>query len=197
MTKKQVKICVSGAAGGKCIIEAKKKALEIGAAIAKQGAVLVTGATTGIPYIAARGCKKAGGAVIGFSPAATIKEHVKKFRLPTDNIDLIVYTGFGYTGRNLLLTRASDAVVMVCGRIGTLNEFTIAFEDKKIVGILVGSGGITNEIPRILRLAKRGESQVIFDASPDRLIKKVIAAVHKKLNDGLFDNFKPRKKGQY
>lgn len=195
--KQHYKICVSGAAAGKCIISARQKALEVGRAIARQGAILVTGATTGIPHFAAVGCKQARGTVIGFSPAATVKEHTKKFRLPLDSVDVIVYTGFGYAGRNLILTRASDAVILVCGRIGTLNEFTIAFEDKKPVGILVKSGGITNEIPRILRIAKRGMSKIIYDDNPERLVRKVLAAVREDYKNGKYRRVKKRKKGTY
>lgn len=190
-----IKICVSGAAAGSCTIDAKDKADAVGQAIAAEGAILVTGATTGIPSIAAQGAKKAGGLSVGMSPASTLQEHVNKYRLPTDNFDFIIYTGSGYAGRNLLLTRSSDAVIIVCGRIGTLNEFTIAFEDKKIIGVLVGSGGITNELPRILNTAQRGTGGIIYDTDPKRLIKRVVAAVMKKYKkDGLK---KVREKGTF
>ncbi|MBU6447376.1 hypothetical protein KGQ24_00855, partial [Patescibacteria group bacterium] len=97
----------------------------------------------------------------------------------TSNMDIIIYTGFDYSGRNLLLTRSSDAVIEICGRVGTLNEFTIAFEDKKPVGVLLGTGGAVEEIPHILKVAKRGHKNVIYDTDPKRLIKKVLAAVRK------------------
>jgi len=83
--------------------------------------------------------------VIGFSPAASEKAHVKSYRLPTDFHDVIVYTGFNYSGRNLILTRSSDAVIIICGRMGTLNEFSIAFEDNKPIGVLTGSGGTADK----------------------------------------------------
>jgi uncharacterized protein (TIGR00725 family) len=180
------KICISGAAAGPCFEAAKELAYEVGREVARQGAILVTGATTGVPHEAARGAHEAGGMVIGFSPAATLKEHVKKYRLPTDSTEAIVFTGFGYAGRNLLLTRSSDAVILVCGRIGTLNEFTIAFEDKKIIGILAASGGMSDELPHILRVARRGAKNVIFDPHPHSLVKKVLAAIAKnRQNDGV------------
>lgn len=176
------KICVSGAAAGECTRSAKEYALAVGRAIARAGAVLLTGATTGIPELAARGAKEAGGVVIGFSPAATRKEHLKKYRLPLENMDVVVYTGFHYAGRNLLLTRASDAVVVVCGRIGTLNEFTIAFEDKKLIGVLKGSGGITDEIPDILEIARR-KGSIIYDGDPRHLIERLVAELrHERKN---------------
>ena len=45
----QYKICVSGAAAGETVEADKEKAYEVGRQIALQGAVLLTGATTGIP----------------------------------------------------------------------------------------------------------------------------------------------------
>ena len=132
----KLKICVSGAADtGHCAKDALEKAKEIGREIVRHNSVLVTGATHGAPYWAAIGAKEEGGFSIGLSPAASFAAHTKTYRLPTDYFDIIVYTGFEYSGRNLLLTRSSDAIVVVCGRMGTLNEFTIAFEEHKPIRI--------------------------------------------------------------
>ena len=117
---------------------------------------------------------------IGFSPAATKREHLHTYRLPTHNMDLIIYTGADYSGRNLLLTRSADAVIVICGRVGTLNEFTIAFEDKKPIGVLLGTGGSSDEIPHILRVSKRGKKDIIFDTDPTQLVKKIINLLKKK-----------------
>ncbi|MFH1246440.1 MAG: LOG family protein [Candidatus Liptonbacteria bacterium] len=169
------KIAVSGAAvTSHCSRDALEKAEEVGREIAKANCVLVTGATTGVPYWAAKGAKEAGGMVIGISPAATRIHHVKTYHLPTDYQDLIMYTGFGYSGRNLLLTRAADAVITLCGRIGTLNEFTDAFEDGKVQGVLVGSGGTAELIPEILEKSKRGNGMMVFEKDPATLIKKIV-----------------------
>src|SRR3989344_453743 len=96
----RIKICVSGAAEtGHCGVDALDKAKELGREIARQGATLVTGATTGFPLWVAMGTKEAGGISIGLSPAASEKEHVEVYKLPLDYMDLIIYTGFGYSGR--------------------------------------------------------------------------------------------------
>jgi uncharacterized protein (TIGR00725 family) len=95
-------------------------------------------------------------------------------------MDLIIYTGADYSGRNLILTKSADAVVEICGRVGTLNEFTIAFEDKKPIGILMGTGGITDEIQDILRVSKRGKKDILFDTDPARLVKKLILLLKEK-----------------
>jgi uncharacterized protein (TIGR00725 family) len=174
------KICVSGSAETEyCAPGTVEKAMEIGRLIAKRGMVLVTGATTGIPYWSAKGAKEAGGIVIGLSPAASKAAHVKTYHLPIDFHDLIIYTGFDYSGRNLLLTRAADAIITIYGRVGTLNEFTIAFEDKKPQGILTGTGGVSDELHDILAKAHRGMGKTVFESDPKTLIDRVVELIDK------------------
>ncbi|MBI2024988.1 MAG: LOG family protein [Candidatus Harrisonbacteria bacterium] len=177
------KICVSGAAEtGHCAADALEKAEQIGRAVAEAGMVLVTGATTGIPYWAAKGAKEAGGIVIGLSPAASEAAHVKTYKLPTDYHDLIVYTGFEYSGRNLLLTRSADAVITICGRMGTLNEFTIAFEDNKPIGVLTGTGGMADEVKGIVEKAQRGPGKIIYEPNPKKMVEKLLLLIEKEKN---------------
>lgn len=176
----KIKIAVSGAAEtDHCSPNALDMTKELGREIVREGAILVTGATTGAPYWAAIGAKEAGGFVIGISPAATEQEHVEKYQLPVDYHDLIIYTGFGYSGRNLLLTRSADAVIISCGRIGTLNEFTDVFEDNKPIGVLTGSGGMADEIKEIVEVSHRGPGKIVYDSDPKRLVAKIIELVNK------------------
>lgn len=174
------KIAVSGAAETQFMApDALPKVEMIGRLIAERGMITVTGATTGAPYWAAKGAKEAGGFVIGLSPAATKREHVQVYHLPVDYHDIIIYVGGGYSERNLIFTRAADAVIYVGGRIGTLNEFTDAFEDNKPQGVLLGTGGSTDDIKKILEDAHRGMGKVVFDTDPKALLEKVIALVEK------------------
>ncbi|MFH1584907.1 MAG: hypothetical protein ABIB12_02140 [Patescibacteria group bacterium] len=177
------KVCVSGAAEtSHCGPDAFQKAEELGKEIVRHGAVLVQGATTGFPYWAAKGAKQEGGIVIGISPAATEKEHVQKYKLPTDYIDIIIYTGEGYAGRNLLLTRASDAVVVGCGRMGTVNEFTVAFEDKKPLGVLEGNWETDEILKKIVKESHRQkemEGKLIFEKDPKILLDKLMVLISK------------------
>jgi len=176
----QIKICVSGAAEtGHCGIDALDKAKELGREIARQGAVLVTGATTGFPLWVAMGAKEAGGISIGFSPAGSEKEHVEVYKLPLDYMDLIVYTGFGYPGRDLLITRSADAVVCGCGRIGTVHEFTVAFEDGKPIGIYEGPWEMGKELEEILEKGHRPNAKIAIGDDPKKLLEDVIALVKK------------------
>ena len=167
-----------------CAPDILERTREIGKEIVKNDCVLLTGATTGAPYWAAIGAKEAGGISIGISPAKNKKEHTSRFQLPTDYFDLIIYTGFDYSGRNLLLTRSADAVIFSCGRMGTLNEFTIAFEDHKPIGILTESGGTTEWFDEIIRDSHREkEAKVVYDKDPKELVKKVLDLIKSEENN--------------
>ncbi len=179
-THLQIKICISGAAEtGHCGIDAYDKGVALGREIAKHGAVTVTGATTGFPLWAAMGAKEAGGFSLGFSPANSEKEHIEAYNLPVEYMDVIVYTGFGFPGRDLILTRSSDAVLFGCGRIGTIHEFTIAFEDNKPIGVLEGDWETDEVIKNILANGHRPNDRIIFDPDPKSLVEKVMALVEK------------------
>jgi len=179
----KIKICISGAAETTyCSPNAFLKSEELGKIIAERGIILITGATTGAPYWVARAAKIAGGTVIGMSPAVSEEAHLKSYRLPVDYHDFIIYTGFDYTGRNLLLTRSADAVILICGRIGTLNEFTIAFENNKPIGILTGSGGMAEEIKGITEKAHRGAGKIVYDSDPKKLLEKVLEMIKREKN---------------
>ncbi len=174
----RIKLCVSGAAEmGFLGPQDYEIAKELGREIVRQGAVLTTGATTGFPLWAAMGCKEEGGVSIGMSPASTEREHIEVYRLPVDYMDLIMYTGFGYVGRDLLLTRSSDAVLIGPGRIGTIHEFTVAYEDGKPIGILEGDWETDKVIKMIIDKSHRINTKIVFDKDPKALVQKVIAMV--------------------
>lgn len=193
------KICISGSADTTyCAKDALEKAKEVGKQVVAHNGVVVTGATTGIPYWAAIGAKEAGGISIGISPAASEVSHVRSYRLPVDYFDLIMYTGFEYSGRNLLLIRSSDAVIEICGRIGTLNEFTIAFEDNKPIGILEGCGGTTDMIREIIQHGHRGPGKIIYDTDPKALVERLIEVIDKEKVVPMpkYDYLAPRARGR-
>ena len=153
-----------------------KKAFEIGKEIAKNNILLLTGAGNGYPYEAAKGTFSNKGKVFGVSPAKNEEEHMNTYRFPTDAFTKIEYTGLGVPGRNFPLVKEADAIIIINGQIGSLNEFTIAFNDAKVIGILENSGGITNMIKEIAGICdKRGESKnVVYSPNPEELVALVI-----------------------
>ncbi len=171
-------IAVIGTALGKLSGSELKKAEEVGAAVADSGCVLLTGACRGLPLAAARGANAKRGFVIGVSPADSKLEHVKKYAYPLDVFDLLLCTGFGYKGRNVVLVRGADAVIALKGGMGTLNELTIAYDENKVLGILEGVGGVSEMLPEILERVERRTKAIVFsDSSPAALVKKVVSAL--------------------
>jgi uncharacterized protein (TIGR00725 family) len=132
--------------------------------------VLVTGATTGFPNIVSRAAQERGCLTIGISPASSREEHRSRYLLPDDGVDVIVYTGFGLKGRNVVNVRSSDIVIIFGGGIGTLNEFTIAYDEGKVIGVLEGTGGVADQIKKIVALSNTSRSELVFESSPEDLI---------------------------
>ncbi|HEY9720897.1 MAG TPA: hypothetical protein V6D47_02725 [Oscillatoriaceae cyanobacterium] len=168
-------IGVMGAADGPMADAAIASAHELGRAIAASGCILVNGACPGLPYHAARGAKELGGLVVGISPALSRDEHVERYGSPTEGLDMIVYTGSGLMGREVTNIRSSDMVVIVGGRSGTLGEFAIAYDEGKLIGVLEGTGGIVDELPRLVKAVhKLSGAHLIYDADPRRLIERML-----------------------
>ncbi len=177
-------ICVSGAASGNTVQAAHQLAFDLGKAITSRGKTLMTGATVGLPWYAAKGAfsvEGKRGMSVGFSPATSFREHVTVYKLPTVEFDYINFTSMEYVGRDVHLVRSSDAVITVGGRMGSLHEFATALESKKVCGVLLGSGGLADYIPTLLKnIEAPGANEVIYDTDPDRLVEKVIEALDKK-----------------
>lgn len=114
----------------------------VGAAIGAAGAVLVGGGTGGVMEASCRGAKEAGGLTVGFLPYADPDK-------ANPYVDLVFPTGMG-TIRNVLTARCCDAIVMVGGGVGTLNEVTIAYDSGVPVVVLEGTTGWADRLRNAL-----------------------------------------------
>jgi uncharacterized protein (TIGR00725 family) len=148
-----------------------EKAQALAQAIARRPLLLLTGATTGIVYVVGKAAHDAGVFHVGVSPAENNQEHVEKYKLPVDACDLIVYTGFGLKGRNVVLVRSCDIVLFVAGAMGSLNEFTIAHDEGKIIGCLKGTGGVADDANSLLqKFSKDTGARVFQNDDPNKLL---------------------------
>ncbi|HYY57162.1 MAG TPA: hypothetical protein VE842_07485 [Pyrinomonadaceae bacterium] len=159
------------------------KAEALGRAVAARAprVALLTGATTGLIYIVGRAAKEAGALHIGVSPASDEREHASRYELPSDACDLIIHTGFGLKGRNVVLVRSCDIVLFIAGSMGALNEFTIAHDEGKIIGCLTGTGGVADEAERLLKtFPKSTGACVLHGDDPARLLAACLEALKSK-----------------
>lgn len=114
---------------------------QVGAELARAGAVLVCGGLGGAMEAASRGARRHGGTTVGLLPGldrAAANAYV----------DVAVATGLG-EARNALVVRASDALVAVGGGFGTLSEIALALRTGvPVVGLdtwELGRGGVPVE----------------------------------------------------
>ncbi|MBI2044009.1 LOG family protein [Candidatus Pacearchaeota archaeon] len=169
-----------------------EQAREVGREIATRGLLLVTGAGMGLPYEAVRGANELGGEVLGYSPATNEDEHIRSYKFPIEGFSNIIYMPTYLSNRdrpfilanqqmckklrNVLSVWRANAGIIVGGRIGTMNEFTLLYDMGKSIGILEGSGGITTEAIKVLLrdAGKSSKSQIVLDSNPASLIEKLV-----------------------
>jgi uncharacterized protein (TIGR00725 family) len=148
-----------------------EKARTLALAIVERKLLLLTGATTGIVYVVGKAAHDAGSLHVGISPASNSSEHVEQYKLPLDACDLIVYTGFGLKGRNVVLVRSCDITLFIAGAMGSLNEFTIAHDEGKVIGCLTGTGGVADEADYLLKkFSKNTGARIFQNDDPAKLL---------------------------
>jgi uncharacterized protein (TIGR00725 family) len=108
--------------------EVLRDAESVGVEIARRGAILVCGGLGGVMEAAARGAKSAGGFSVGILPGTSVDD-------ANPHIDIPIATGMG-EARNVLVVRASDALIAIAGGFGTLSEIGFALKTgKPLVGL--------------------------------------------------------------
>jgi uncharacterized protein (TIGR00725 family) len=134
---------------------------EVGRLLALRAAILVSGGRGGIMEAASKGACLAGGIVVGLLPSLSKREANPYVTVP-------LATGLGEL-RNHLTIRSSDAVIMISGSTGTLNEATITYHQKPLV-VLEGTGGWSDRLRDIAyqgrHLDQRGSAVISFAATP-------------------------------
>lgn len=174
------KVAVLGGADVPEESETGRKAWRIGHAVAHGEAILLTGGCGGLPHAALVGARDADGISVAISPASNMGEHTAVYSYPVDSL-VIVYTGMGRKGRNVVLVRSADACILVGGGMGTLNEFTIACDELgpgSAIGVLSQSGGLSDEYLRLVNLVGRQpEALLVVNPEPERLVAEVLSHV--------------------
>lgn len=187
------KIGVFGSAEGN-ISEIITKARALGKELGKKNIIVVTGASTGLPYEASVVAKKEGAQVWGYSAGIDLKTQEKLAPKCNSKIyDKLIYIPKEYLFasnhlvcrkyRNVTSTANCDAGLIICGRWGTMNEFTNLYDMGKIIGVLTNTGGIADELPKLMKkIKKKSRAKVFFNSSPKALVEKVLNELEKTTN---------------
>jgi len=138
---------------------------EVGRLLAEAGAVVVSGGLSGVMEAVSKGAKSAGGLVIGVLPGFDKRD-------ANAYVDIAFTTGMGFM-RNTLTVRAADAVIMISGGIGTLNELTVSYQEKPTV-ILEGTGGWSDRVREIAydgkHLDERASAPLSYAKTPEEAV---------------------------
>ncbi len=155
--------------------DALQKAQELGSILAQHDCITIVPAGAGFPYWVAKGAHTNKGNVLSFSPASNEQEHVEIYNLPTKYTDAIIYSGFGYAGSDLLISRTADAVIFGYGGVETIHEFWVAFQEEKPIGILRGAWSTDEVLHDLLKNNPEFDhDRIIFDDDPKRLVEQLI-----------------------
>ena len=75
-----------------------------------------------------------------------------------------------------MLVRSCDIVLIFGGGTGSFNEFTIAYDEGKIIGCLTGTGGVADEIERLVEVVKKkSKARVLYNHDPTQLLDACVA----------------------
>ena len=116
------------------------EAEEIGRLLAESNMIVVTGGKSGIMEAGARGAKKAGGQTIG------VVKGIRRFT-SNDFTDVEVISGMEADGFDeLLLVNMCDALIVIGGGAGTLEEMAIAYRNRTPIIALTTQPGWAKEL---------------------------------------------------
>lgn len=176
-----MKIAIFSSANTKIPDHLKTLAFEIGVYLANQGITVVTGGCVGIPGIVVDGALSVGGKTEAFYPDINeVSLNLNRDVHNNDRLDKFSYINFfnGFTERSLRMIHAVDGAIVLNGRIGTLSEFTIAIEEGLDVCVIKGTGGISDQLEEIIKIADRElPNKIIFEEDWKKGINDLVAHV--------------------
>ena len=148
---------------------------ELGAKLAKRKCIVLAGSCGGIGSIVSKTAKEKGSFTIGISPYQSRQEHKEKHGDESECFNSFIYTGSGFKGRNVILVNSADAVIAICGQVGTLNELTIAYDIGRPIGLLTKTGGIADTFENVLKLINTNKkTPIVQNQNPSELVDAVI-----------------------
>lgn len=179
------KIGIFGSAEGN-LKATTNKARTLGRELSSKNVILITGASTGLPYEVALEAAKLGTKIWGYSQATDFKQqqklipgedysiYSKLFYIPRDYEFAGIYE-ICKKYRNVTSTANCDAGIIISGRWGTLNEFTNLYDMGKVIGVLTGTGGIADELHNLYKkIHKKSKAKLIFNSDPKLLTKRIL-----------------------
>ncbi len=112
-----------------------------------------------------------------------LNEHLENGDPSGENYDELIFVDRKYESlpigarrklRNVFYVNACDVAIFISGRIGTMNEFSNAYDMGKNIGVFIDAGGFSSTAQGIVRsLGKQFPSTLIYFAEPKGLIERL------------------------
>jgi uncharacterized protein (TIGR00725 family) len=180
-SNKKLQIGVIGSAGQEeypeKLMDFKKlnnKSYIIGQLLAKAGVILITGGKGGVMESAAKGAKEFGGITVGIVKGS--QRYVSnKF------VDVEIITGMFTGGSEFIQPFCCDALIVIGGGAGTLQEITVAYRNSIPIVVLRNSGGWSGVVSEYLD--ERRLVRIIFVDTPERAVSTAVQLANKNKGD--------------
>ncbi len=144
-----------------------KTAKDVGSLLAKAGVIIVTGGKGGIMEYAAQGAKENDGTTVGVitGPRKTSNKWT----------DIEIVTGSKIAGLDeVFIPLMCDAVIVVGGGAGTLQEICVAYRNKIPIIIMENTFGWASKILKEKYLDSRKTVKIISAKNPKDAVEKAI-----------------------
>ncbi|MGB0925387.1 MAG: hypothetical protein ACPGTS_01620 [Minisyncoccia bacterium] len=176
-----MKIAVFSSASNIISKENLKLAQNIGEYLAEKKVSVLTGGCVGLPAVVAERAFHTGAETVAYYPDVSEKELLKNIKIHNNDIALHYSEKKffnGFTNRSIRMIENADAAIVFNGRFGTLSEFSVAIEEGLQVGVIEGTGGITDEIKNLGTVVSRDfKNEVIFGKDYKLVIDELIEKI--------------------
>src|SRR3989338_9717726 len=168
--KRKLQIGIMGSAADlKYSKEIEQLAFEVGKQVAESGNITVYGAEKdcdSLSTVAARGAKMSGGLTVGVTYGKG-----KDIWDTEGNTDVVICSGMERGGgREFVLVNSCDAIIIVSGGSGTLNEVAVAYQLNIPVIAINGTGGWADKLAGTY-LDERKKAVVIRADNPEEAVQ--------------------------
>lgn len=172
---KKIQIGIIG--DSSCSEEEKQLAYEVGKAIAQKDCILICGGRGGVMEGASQGCKEHQGLVVGILPQIDAESsEANPF------LDVTIPTNMGWT-RNSFVPMASDGVIVIGGKSGTMSEIAFAWMyDKPIVSLdnkIISESAWGRKVANT-KLDDRRNDIIVGISDPEKAVNTILKLINKK-----------------
>lgn len=147
----------------------------LGCEIGRKKLTLVYDALPALGFEVAEVAREFGAKTIAVSPATGMREH-EAIVGPLGLDEAVLYSGRKPSECETMVIDSSEIVVFAGGDMSALHLFDYAQEEGKTIGVLVGTGGIADDIETVQTHFIGGNGGVlVHETDPGRLLEMLLA----------------------